>query len=101
MQGSETYETLASSFQKVFREINEVQEDGFIEFDDERVPVLLYLGGDNKVSKHLDYIWSTNIIILLVWFKWQLALTVHVYSFRSAPILHVLLTMHNSRDKMI
>lgn len=29
---------------------------GFIEFDDERVPVLLYLGGDNKVSKHLDYI---------------------------------------------
>ena len=74
---------------------------GFIEFDDERVPVLLYLGGDNKVSKHLDYIWSTNIIILLVWFKWQLALTVHVYSFRSAPILHVLLTMHNSRDKMI
>ena len=37
MQGSETYETLASSFQEVFREINEVQEDVFIEFDDERV----------------------------------------------------------------
>ena len=49
VQGSEDYTTIAESFNEVFQEINNVQEEGFIKVD-VNVPVELYLGGDYKVS---------------------------------------------------
>ena len=54
MQGSEDYATIAESFQEVFEEINEVQEEGFIQVEDEKIPVELFLGGDYKGSKTLN-----------------------------------------------
>ena len=50
VQGSEDYTTIAESFNEVFQEINDVQEEGFIKVEDVNVPVELYLGGDYKVS---------------------------------------------------
>ena len=49
-QGSEDYSIIAESFNEVFQEINDVQEEGFIKAEDVNVPVELYLGGDYKVS---------------------------------------------------
>ena len=47
VKGSEGY---TESFQDVFKEINEVQEVGFVKVDENQVPVELFLGGDYKVS---------------------------------------------------
>ena len=59
VQGSEDYATMAESFQEVFDEINEVQEEGFVTLEQENIPVELFLGGDYKVSStfiHVDVI---------------------------------------------
>ena len=50
VQGSEDYTTIAESFNEVFQEINDVQEEAFIKVEDVNFPVELYLGGDYKVS---------------------------------------------------
>ena len=50
VQGSEDYTTITKSFNEVFQEINDVQEEGFIKVEDVNVPIELYHGGDYKVS---------------------------------------------------
>ena len=50
VQGAENYETLRDCFKEVFKEINDVQECGFISVDSQNIPVELFLGGDYKVS---------------------------------------------------
>lgn len=48
VQGSEDFTTITKSFNEVFQEINDAQEEGFIKVEDMNVPVELYLGGDYK-----------------------------------------------------
>lgn len=49
-QALENYETIKDSFKEVFTEINQVQADGCIIINGEKIAVDLYLGGDYKVS---------------------------------------------------
>ena len=51
VNGAEKYETIAESFADVFRDVNEVIEDGHITIEEEKVPVEIFLSGDYKVIK--------------------------------------------------
>ncbi|KAJ7365765.1 hypothetical protein OS493_002482 [Desmophyllum pertusum] len=50
VNGSESRQSIEESFADVFREVNKVIDDGFIEVDGQRVGVEIFLGGDYKVS---------------------------------------------------
>jgi len=41
---------LEESFKDVFLEVNKIIDDGFIDIDNKKVGVDIYLGGDYKVS---------------------------------------------------
>lgn len=49
VQTSEDYDSLRSSLANVIKEVNEIQEKGYIEVDDLKIKVELFLGGDYKV----------------------------------------------------
>ena len=51
VNGAEKYETIAESCADVFRDVNEVIEDGHITIEEEKVPVEIFLSGDCKVIK--------------------------------------------------
>ena len=48
--GSESRQTLEESFKDVFLDANKIINDGFLEIDDRKVGVDIYLGGDYKMS---------------------------------------------------
>jgi len=50
VNGSESRQTLEESFKDVFLEVNKIIDDGFIDIDNKKVGVDIYLGGDYKVS---------------------------------------------------
>lgn len=50
VNGPESRETLASSFKEVFNDVNEIQKNGYIMIDGNRVDIELFLGGDYKVD---------------------------------------------------
>ena len=64
IQGPETYETLAASFQEVYREINEVQADGSVHINGANIPVELCLGGDYKVSTFSNHCSSSRYMYM-------------------------------------
>ena len=49
MNSPESHETLAESFRDVFKEVNEIQDRGYITVDGNQVEIELFLGGDYKV----------------------------------------------------
>ena len=53
--GKECYESIAKSFQEVFREINELVAAGEIEVNGHRIPLEFFLGGDYKVMIYYCY----------------------------------------------
>ena len=53
VNGPESRETLASSFKEVFDDVNEIQKNGYIMIDGNRVDTELFLGGDYKVDLHI------------------------------------------------
>lgn len=49
VNGPESRETLAESFKEVFKEVNDIQDRGYITVDGNQVDIELFLGGDYKV----------------------------------------------------
>lgn len=51
IKGKECYETLQSSCNKIFSDVNKIVESGKLKLDEENeVEVEMYLGGDYKVQ---------------------------------------------------
>lgn len=57
VNGPESRETLASSFKEVFDDVNEIQKNGYIMIDGNRVDIELFLGGDYKVGLQICVPW--------------------------------------------
>ncbi|KAJ7393814.1 hypothetical protein OS493_003480 [Desmophyllum pertusum] len=55
VNGSESRQSIEESFADVFREVNKVIDDGFIEVDGQRVGVEIFLGGDYKNFEDLYF----------------------------------------------
>lgn len=55
VNSAEKYETIAKSFADVFRDVNEIIEDGHITIEEEKVSVEIFLSGDYKVISSLLY----------------------------------------------
>ena len=55
VNGAEKYVTIAESFADVFRDVNEIIEDGHITIEEEKVSVEVFLSGDYKVISSLLY----------------------------------------------
>lgn len=55
VNGAEKYETIAKSFDDVFRDVNEIIKDGRITKEEEKVSVEIFLSGDYKVISSLLY----------------------------------------------
>ena len=49
IKGKESYEILQSSCSKIFKDINKIVENGFVEIEDDQVAVEMFVGGDYKV----------------------------------------------------
>ena len=54
MNGPESRDTLESSFKKIFDEVNDIIKSGHITIDGEQGEIKLFVGGDYKVTTHVN-----------------------------------------------
>ena len=68
VNGPESRETLASSFKEVFDDVNEIQKNGYVMIDGNRVDIELFLGGDYKVDLQICVPWLQFFFFLIIQF---------------------------------